>query len=127
MLPTGTIVLAGGSGKLFRGIPPAIEYNNIIWRVCWEIYQARLRQVTGSAHSATGIGSAGSSILVAVLCITTGSHKVVDKITGLCLFAFFWLRSLLQKPKALFGKLGEISPPPPENLFLQNWFMCVII
>lgn len=44
MLPTGTIVLAGGSGKLFRGIPPAVEYNNIIWRVCWEIYQTRLRQ-----------------------------------------------------------------------------------
>jgi hypothetical protein len=127
MLPTGTIVLAGGSGKLFRGIPPAAEYNNIIWRACWEISQNRLRQVTGSDLSVPGIGSGGSSRLVVVLCIETGSHKAVDKIPGLCLFVFFWLGSLLQKPKALFGKLGEISAHRAENLFLQNWFICVII
>jgi len=124
MLPTGTIVLAGGSGKLFRGIPPAVEYNNIIWRVCWEIYQTHIRQVTGSAPSAPGAGPEPSLALVAALPIL---HKPVDKIPGLCPFVFFCRKSLLQNPKALFGNLGQISPAPPENLFLQNWFICVII
>lgn len=127
MLPSGTIVLAGGSGKFLRGIPPAVEYNNIIWRACWEISQNRLRQVTGSDLSVPGAGSGGSSRLVAVLCIATGSHKDVDKIPGLCLFVFFWLRSLLQKPKALVWNLGRFSESRARNLFLQNWFICVII
>ena len=127
MLPTGTIVLAGGSGKLFRGIPPVVEYNNIIWLACWEISQNRLHQVTGSAPSEPGVGSGGSSRLVAVLCIATGSHKAVDKIPGLCLFVFFCRKSLLQKPNRFLGGRAEISAHRAENLFLQNWFICVII
>ena len=127
MLPSGTIVLAGGTGNFLRGIPPAVEYNNIIWWAYWEISQNRLHQVTGSAPSEPGVGSGGSSRLVAVLCIATGSHKDVDKIPGVCLFVFFWLGSLLQKPKALVWNLGRFSARRARNLFLQNWFICVII